>query len=496
MKLPINVQTELDLVPTWNRRELNMSNFLGHFCITRGGRALLEQWMLNPLDHFPEIEKRQQTIRFIIDHIQILNEMLRNLAVCENSYDLVKGYCDRRKPMLNRVPVDLPEDQMISLSKEERNTAEFRLRKMKIIEFFVTGRALAKNILALDVELLAPDHDKLNALLTPGYQGKIEMGYLSEFFTEFTEDILEKDQIELSNMLVSWRDRKVMEKNFMEILNQLSILGDTFWKIDAFCGLALLAKTHNYVCPQIDPSSPAFIEIKEGRHPLVEVDFQRDFCINSSFVPNDTNLNQKRLVQLLTGPNAGGKSVYMKQVALIVIMAQMGSFVPATEVKMSVFDNIYTCMNREDNIETGESSFIRQQKHIDQKIFPNATNKSLIIMDEIGSGTSGYRDGGEALASAFLLYIEKELNALTLFTTHFEYLPRLPALLKVKTVKNFHPQKKRNGHSSFKIVVGKGVSDGIEAVEKSIPQFNPEVLSLSRQMREIIQKLRHQALKP
>jgi len=197
--------------------------------------------------------------------------------------------------------------------------------------------------------------------------------------------------------------------------------------LDVFLSLARIARENSYTRPEIDESSE--IEIKDGRHPIIEK-------INTAerFIPNDIFLNNTsdRLL-IITGPNMAGKSTVMRQVAVIALMAQMGSFVPAKKAKIGVLDRIFTRVGASDNIMRGQSTFMVEMQEA-ANILRDATDKSLIIIDEIGRGTSTY--DGVAIAWSVAEYIHDEVKAKTLFATHYHELTDLE--LTKKSVKNFN----------------------------------------------------------
>ena len=206
--------------------------------------------------------------------------------------------------------------------------------------------------------------------------------------------------------------------------------------LDMLCGLATVALNNNYCCPTVDLSDE--IEISEGRHPVVE-----QLLDGAPFVPNDTKLNNREnLIAVLTGPNMAGKSTYMRQVALIVLMAQIGSFVPAASAKIGIVDGIYTRVGASDDLTTGQSTFMVEMSEV-ANILKEATEKSLLILDEIGRGTSTY--DGMSIARAVIEYIadRKKLGAKTLFATHYHELTELEEL--IPCVKNYNVAVKKRG---------------------------------------------------
>jgi DNA mismatch repair protein MutS len=191
--------------------------------------------------------------------------------------------------------------------------------------------------------------------------------------------------------------------------------------IDVFAGLAETAALHHYVKPLVDESTT--ILIRGGRHPVVEQ-------LNSdlTFVPNDTSLDceDNRLV-ILTGPNMAGKSTYLRQVALIVLLAQIGSFVPATEARIGLVDRIFTRVGASDNLAAGQSTFMVEMIE-SAHILNSATPRSLILLDEIGRGTSTYDGLSIAWAIAEHIQNRRHLGARTLFATHYHEMTQLEGL--------------------------------------------------------------------
>lgn len=206
--------------------------------------------------------------------------------------------------------------------------------------------------------------------------------------------------------------------------------------LDMLCSLATVALNNNYCCPTVDLSDE--IEISEGRHPVVE-----QLLDGAPFVPNDTKLNNREnQIAVLTGPNMAGKSTYMRQVALIVLMAQVGSFVPAASARIGIVDGIYTRVGASDDLTTGQSTFMVEMSEV-ANILKEATEKSLLILDEIGRGTSTY--DGMSIARAVVEYIadRKKLGAKTLFATHYHELTELEEL--IPCVKNYNVAVKKRG---------------------------------------------------
>ncbi len=235
--------------------------------------------------------------------------------------------------------------------------------------------------------------------------------------------------------------RDEIEKNSKRIQLSANIVA----KVDVLCSFAEVAIDMNYCMPTVNNSGT--IDIKEGRHPVIEKILER-----GSFVQNDAYLDEENnRLNIITGPNMAGKSTYMRQVALITLMAQIGSFVPATEANIGVVDKIFTRVGASDDLSMGESTFMVEMTEV-ATILKNATEKSLVILDEIGRGTSTY--DGLSIAWAVSEKINK-MKVKTLFATHYHELTDLEN--KLEGTKNYHIAVKERGEDIIflrKIVEG------------------------------------------
>lgn len=230
--------------------------------------------------------------------------------------------------------------------------------------------------------------------------------------------------------------------------------------LDSIASLAEVAFNNNYCCPQI--TNDGVINIKDGRHPVVEALLE-----GAPFVPNDTLLDKdKNRCSIITGPNMAGKSTYMRQTALIVLLSQIGSFVPAKSAEISVVDAIYTRVGASDDLATGQSTFMVEMNEV-SAILKNATENSLIILDEIGRGTSTF--DGMSIARAVLEFVvkKKTLGAKTLFATHYHELTAMEGMLD--GVNNYSiAVKKRGDDITFLRRIVRGGADqsfGIEVAK-------------------------------
>ncbi len=219
-------------------------------------------------------------------------------------------------------------------------------------------------------------------------------------------------------------------------LHRIQTTANAVASLDVYCSFAQVAVTNHYCCPTVNLSDRIFI--KDGRHPVVET-----LLGGMPFVSNDTKLdNKNEQIAIITGPNMAGKSTYMRQVALITLMAQIGSFVPAKEATIGVVDGIYTRVGASDDLSAGQSTFMVEMSEVSY-ILKNATAQSLLILDEIGRGTSTY--DGMSIARAVIEYIadKKQLGAKTLFATHYHELTELEE--QIPAVKNYNIAVKKRG---------------------------------------------------
>lgn len=216
--------------------------------------------------------------------------------------------------------------------------------------------------------------------------------------------------------------------------------------IDVLVSLAILASEKGYVCPVFHPSYN--VNVVEGKHPILD-----DRMKKKRYVSNDWKMSEEEHIQLITGPNMGGKSTYMRQNALLVVMAQMGSFIPAKTAQLPIFDRIFTRIGASDDILTGKSTFMVEMMEANTAL-RYATKHSLILFDEIGRGTATY--DGMALAQAMLEYIDEAIGAKTLFSTHYHELTELAE--EHQSMRNVHVdvrEEKNEIEFRYRVIEGK-----------------------------------------
>ncbi len=252
----------------------------------------------------------------------------------------------------------------------------------------------------------------------------------------------------------------------------------TVARLDALASLAAVAVKNNYVRPVLNEKG--VIDIKGGRHPVVETMIENDL-----FVDNDTYLDNNDRISIITGPNMAGKSTYMRQSALIVLMAQIGSFVPARSADIGLVDRIFTRVGASDDLASGQSTFMVEMTEV-ANILRNSTSKSLIILDEIGRGTSTF--DGLSIAWAVVEYIanEKHLGGKTLFATHYHELTELEG--KISSVRNYCVAVKEQGEDIvFLRKIVKGGADKSYGIQVARLAGVPE--EVTKRAKELVEQL-------
>lgn len=381
------------------------------------GRDLLQ--FKNSLKVLPRIKEIVNTLEFDerIDTHQEIYELLEN-AIYENPPIGVKeGYLI--KEGYNKELDELKEirsggkDFILGIEsklKEETGIKNLRVGFNKVFGYFIeVTKGQIKEVkdtfgwerrqtLTNCERFISPELKEKEALILNAEEKIIELEY--NLFVEI---------------------RNIIKKEILKLKKTADAISD----IDAILSLSICSEEYNLVRPKLN--NDKVIDIVDGRHPVVEI------VSKELYVPNDCKMDSNSSTLLITGPNMSGKSTYMRQIAITIIMAQIGSFVPATSANLPIVDKIFTRIGASDDLVSGESTFMVEMKEARNAIL-NATSNSLIIFDELGRGTATY--DGMSLAQAILEYINDNLKALTLFSTHYHELVGLEK--KYKTIKNVH----------------------------------------------------------
>ena len=408
------------------------------------GRDLIS--LKNSAKQLPEIKKILSNA-----NSELLKELHKNLDTLKDVYDIIN------KTIVEEPPISVKEGGLIKKGynseidqlKEATTEGKNWIIQLEVKEREQTGIKGLKvgfnKVFGYYIEVtksnmsLVPDRYIRKQTLTNGER------YITEELKNLENQILgaEEKVVNLEyNVFVEVRDK--IEAQVERLQKSAQIIAT----LDALCSFAIVAEDQNYVRPTVD--NEGIIDIKEGRHPVIE-----KILPSGGFVQNDTYLDkdQNRLA-IITGPNMAGKSTYMRQVALITLMAQCGSFVPAETAKIGIVDKIFTRVGASDDLSMGQSTFMVEMMEVAQ-ILKEATANSLVILDEIGRGTSTYDGLSIAWAVAEYISNKEKCGAKTLFATHYHELTDLEN--KLDGVKNYSIAVKEKGEDIIflrKIVKG------------------------------------------
>lgn len=348
------------------------------------------------------------------------DENIKNLGI--NLPDVNDLYEILEKAIVDEPPISITEGGIIKAGfdknldglKNESTNALEKLSQYEISEREKTG---IKNY-----KIVFNKNNGYSIEITKSNIDKVPDSYIRKQTLKNQERYTTESLEKLSNLILGGKD-KVNDLEYQIfnnirdiILNKtlmLQSLAKMIANLDGLNTLARVAISNNYVRPELTNDSE--IIIKDGRHPVIEKNLKEN-----EFIANDTEIGDKNnIIQIITGPNMAGKSTYMRQMAIIIILAQMGSFVPASYAKIGICDKVFTRIGASDNISKGESTFMLEMNEV-SNILKNATSKSFVILDEVGRGTSS--DDGLSIAMSLVEYISKKKQFKTVFATHFHEL--------------------------------------------------------------------------
>ena len=395
------------------------------------------------------------------------NNLVKNLGInlpeIDDLYELIEN------SIVDEPPLNITEggiiknnfDEKLDNLKELADNAEDKLIEYENKQKDLTGIKNLKIIYnknnGYSIEVTKSNIDKVDSSYIRKQTLKNQERYTTEELENISSIILNgKEKI---NQLEYDIFNEIIEKILSSTL-RLQSLSKMIANIDSLNSLAKIAHKYSYCRPDICESN--IIEIKDGRHPVIETSLDEN-----EFIANDTQIGEEdNLIQIITGPNMAGKSTYMRQMALIIILAQIGSFVPATSARIGICDKIFTRIGASDNISKGESTFMLEMNEV-SNIIKNSTDKSFVILDEVGRGTSS--DDGLSIAMALVEYLSKHKKVKTVFATHFHELTILEnELSNVKNLKIEILEEDNNLVFLRKITRGKSDrSYGIEVAKLS-----------------------------
>ncbi|MBR0470354.1 MAG: DNA mismatch repair protein MutS, partial [Clostridia bacterium] len=516
MDLDINTRRNLEITETMRDKTKRGSLlWVLDYTETSMGARLLKQWVEKPLINPLEINKRLYSVKELTDNIMLRDELagvlggMRDISriisrvslgtVTPRDFVALKTTLLKlpeleytlssvKSPMLSEMKkdFDLMEDVADLLSRGINDEPPVLLRDGGVIKEGFNEEIDNLRIAMRDGKswLAAVENEEKEktgiSKLKVGYN-KV-FGYYIEVTKSFIKDVpdyyIRKQTLanceryitpklkEIESTILGASERvlvleaQVFEEIRTAVANEIERLkraAGIIAKSDVLLSLAQAAAKNNFVMPEISDNGK--IEIKDGRHPVVE-----KMLKGSMFVPNDTTLNtDSDRMLIITGPNMAGKSTYMRQVALITLMAQVGSFVPASSARIGIVDKIFTRVGASDDIASGQSTFMLEMNEVSH-ILKNATENSLIILDEIGRGTSTF--DGLSIAWAVVEYIhnKRKIGAKTLFATHYHELTDLEE--ELDGVKNYRiAVKKRGDDITFLRKIVRGGADDSYGIE-------------------------------
>ena len=468
---------------------------------TAMGARKLKSWLMNPLKDKNEINKRYDIVEKLNNEFLFREELSRDLY---EIYDLERlcgkvscGQFNARDalqikkslgilPDINRIIKELKFDIKLDEHKELFDLLENAIYEeppISIKEGYLIKSGYNKELDELKtirkggkdfISSIEEEEKKRTGIQNLkvgfnkvfGYYIEVTKGQLENVKEEFnwerrqtltgaerfiTPELKEKEALVLNaeerineieyNLFCEIRD--TLKKSIAKIKNTADLIAS----IDVYVSLSRVSEEYHLIRPTLNEENN--LRIIQGRHPVVEV------VSGNAYVKNDCIMDENTNTLLITGPNMSGKSTFMRQLAIIVIMAQMGSFVPCEEATLPIFDKIFTRIGASDDLVSGESTFMVEMLEANNAI-QNATDKSLILFDELGRGTSTY--DGMSLARAILEYVSTRIKCKTLFSTHYHELTDLDQ--KIKSIKNVHVEaSEKDGNVVFLHKVSDGATD-------------------------------------
>ena len=453
---------------------------------TNMGSRLLKKWIMKPLCDLKEITNRQDIVNSLIDNylirddltkdlkeiydlerlvakinfgssngrdllqlkksLQVVPTLLKDLKSLNNPYiNQMKGMNNDFVSLSNLLEKALSEDAPITVKEGGIFKLGYNEKLDELISLSQGGKTWVSSLEAREKEKTGIKTLKVGYNRVFGYyievskgqvdQIKEEWGYERKQTTINSERYITKELKEQEALILNADERRcaleyemfnILRKHVAEYTEQIQDLAYLVSYIDCLISFSEVSIDQHYVRPKFNDHRE--VKIIKGRHPVIEKVMQ-----NSHYVANDIIMNQDTDILVITGPNMGGKSTYMRQFALIVILAQIGCFVPCEEANLMIFDAIFTRIGASDDLVSGQSTFMVEMSETNYAL-RHATENSLMIFDEIGRGTATF--DGMALAQSIIEYIATKIRAKTLFSTHYHEITKIEEELKV--LKNVH----------------------------------------------------------
>lgn len=463
--------------------------------VTPMGSRLLKKWMVLPLKEITTINERLNTVKGFTENTDLLDDIQQNLKQIGDLERLISKVAVGRinpremnqlkKALKNTLPIKkiLQESNFAELKKlaDQINPCEFLLEKIE--NELKEEVPLTSNVGGLIKDGINEELDELRKIAYSGKDYLIQIqkrevertgisslkiaynkvfGYYLEVSNAHKDKVpgewIRKQTLVNAERYIT-EELKVYEEKILNAEDRLFVIEQKLFyelvvsaadyvtqiqqnarvlgTVDCLNSFAIIAKNNKYVMPEVNDSTA--IDIKEGRHPVIE----RQLPLGESYIPNDVFLdNDHQQIMVITGPNMAGKSALLRQTALIVLMAQMGSFVPAKQASIGMVDKVFTRVGASDNLSKGESTFMVEMTET-ASILNNLSDRSLVLMDEIGRGTSTYDGVSIAWSIVEFLHNHQDYRVKTLFATHYHELNQLTE--DFPRIKNFNVSVKEVG---------------------------------------------------
>ena len=445
---------------------------------TAMGSRLLKQWLARPLISVDKLKERQHFVQVFLDNyfqrssfqdyltkVYDLERLAGRVAYgTVNGRDLIQLKTSLEQvPEIKSILLDIGDDELTAYVEKIDEVADIRnLIDKAVVEeapISVTGGGLIKegyneqldkyldaskngkqwlaSLKAKEQELTGINNLKIGYNKVFGYYIEVSRANIDKVPEDryqrkqtlvnaeryITPELKDKESLileaEEKSKSLEYHLFDQIRSKIKDQIRRIQSLANILSRLDVLQSFAVVSEEYHYIAPEFVDKHE--LKITNGRHPVVE-----KVLSNNSYIPNDVNFDDKTDILLITGPNMSGKSTYMRQMALTVIMAQIGCFVPAESAKLPIFDHIFTRIGAADDLISGDSTFMVEMREANDAL-KNATPNSLIIFDEIGRGTATY--DGMALAQAIIEYIDKNVKAMTLFSTHYHELTELESQL-------------------------------------------------------------------
>ncbi len=540
MVLDMFTRVNLELTQTirGNKKKGSLLHVLDKTSTAMGGR-LLRKYVEEPLVNKKRIEKRLNVIEEIKDDFMLredLNEILKNVydieRICgkiafekvtpkemihlknsieklpnlkdtinSSSATILNKYIDEMDNLddiYNLIQEAIKEEPSITIKDGNIIKSDFNDELKDLRDISKNGAFMIKEIENREKEKTGVKSLKISFNKVFGYYieitkanlntAKIDETYIRKQTLSNAERFITPELKEIEDKILNAEEKiKNLEyeifvnirNTIYENINRIQKTAKIIANIDVFVSFATVAYMNNYVKPIINEKNK--LDIKNGRHPVVE-----NLVGEENFVPNDTYLNVgENIINIITGPNMAGKSTYMRQSAVISLMAHIGSFVPAEYANIPILDRIFTRVGASDDLSQGQSTFMVEMSEVSH-ILKNATDKSLVILDEIGRGTSTY--DGISLAWSIVEYIQKNIKCKTLFATHYHELTDLDQ--EFNDVKNYSiAVKEENENIIFlRKIIPQGADKSYGIYVAKLAKLPDEVINRSRNILKDLEK--------